>query len=118
MSETNKNEKRSILIRKIKSIKYIKYTKEENKERFLYFFAKVLKEYYENGKIDHVSSEYKTLFNIRKKLGIPGKTFELIDAELKDQYKTFPDWVFKRETKKEMLKNCNDFLESVNIIHV
>lgn len=97
-------------------IRVPKYNRTQLEHRFVYFLSLVLKNYYEKGIISHSSSEYKALLNCRKRLHIPGKSFELIDLELKPKYPNLPDWVFKRYTKAEMLKDCQDYIDRVNVI--
>lgn len=109
------NKKKTPEIRVCK-IKIPKYNTEQTEQRFIYFLSMVLKEYYETGKINHKSSEYKSLGVVRKRLNIPGKAFDFIDLELRDKYKNLPDWVFKRYTKAEIMKECQDYIDKVKVV--
>jgi len=100
----------------VRNRKYKKYTFEENQIRFSYYLALVLKDYYETGIIKHSDMNYRHLFETRRRLKIPGRTFDLIDLELKPQFKLIPEWCFKNKTKKQEAAKWKRHLESFDVL--
>ena len=118
--ENNKNKKNKNQKKKSKKMSQIigamrGYNEKQNQVRFAYSLCKVLSEYTATKKIPHGTSIYKILTTLRKKLKIPGKSYEKIDMELREKYPLIPDFLFEEKTKDERVKIYDDYVEMAKL---
>lgn len=92
------------------------FTHEEQQVRFAYYFASILSSYYKDGKIDYQGSKYRRLVQLRRKLNIPGRSFDLIDLEYRSQFPQIPQWCFRKHSRQDKLEKWKQKLESFQVV--
>ena len=96
-------------------VKTNKYTLNQNQIRFSYVLASVLKNYLKTGKLDCKDNHYRVLTYLRRKLNLPGKSYEKLPCILKTKYPLIPSWAFYKKKKEEKIEMYDKYIKNAEM---
>lgn len=106
-----------------KEVKIVANNKKRNEEHDKMTFVRgllICRKYIEMGERlvqnENYNKIYKILYRIRKKMGFPGQTCDLIPREFRKSHKFIPECLFEPNTKEERMKEIermNELLKDV-----
>ena len=96
-------------------VKTNRYNFNQNQVRFSFVLAHILKTYLETGKLEYKSSYYRVLTYLRRKLKIPGKSYQKLPHDLKNKYPLIASWAFHKKKKEEKIEMYDEYIKNAKL---